>query len=405
MPDRGTTTQHPATDRHVGRMRGRGELHRNRRRQLARGNDVQLVAGQFAAGITSPTSEHGASFLLQHPVGSPGRILIAEVEVPGCPDVQSAVVFPPADASNCPTQINITVFGSGGALPVPSDGTTYAALPPGDYRVRVTAPPVGQDVTFEWYRDNTLQSSTPATPNELSVPGLPAGAETVVAVRVQKECCPALLDTVVLRTTPAGGTDPGGNGNNGGTTTPPQNPPVTTPPVVVGPPAWPCLILGLLVGLAIIAALLSLVALAVPAVSIIALPALAAAAIAILIAGILLLLICQPSLCRLLGIICVGTEVVNRAGSLDCNRRPKPGSISVGALLRHAGCGRGVATGVEWLPRANVAIDTLKRRSGVFAEAREDARNASPAQSTDNPDRRPRSAAPGSPASCRSAAP
>jgi hypothetical protein len=173
------------------------------------GTTFNWSLGDLPPGITSPTNQHSSSFILQHPVGSPARILIAEVEVPGCPDVQSVVVFPPADVANCPTQIGISVFGSAGPLPVPADGMTYAALPPGDYRIRVTSP-TGTGVNFEWYRENALQPSTPATPNELFIPTLPAGVETTIAVRVQQECCNALLDTVVLRTTPSNGDGSGG---------------------------------------------------------------------------------------------------------------------------------------------------------------------------------------------------
>jgi hypothetical protein len=263
------------------------------------GSTFNWSLGNLPPGITSPTNQHGASFVLQHPVGSPGRILIAEVEVPGCPDVQSVVVFPSADTENCPSQIGLSVFGPAGLVPVPADGTTYAGLPPGNYRVEVSSPAAGPGVDFEWYRDNALQSSTPATPNELEVPSLPAGAETTIAVRVQQECCNALLDTVVLRTAPAKGGGPDD--------TPPRDSDddddTTQTPDDVTPPSWPCVILGLLVGLAMIAALVSLVGLAVPPVAILALPVRLTAAIAILIAGVLLLLICRPSLCRLLGIV------------------------------------------------------------------------------------------------------
>ena len=263
------------------------------------GSTFNWSLGNLPPGVTSPTNQHGTSFVLQHPVGSPGRILIAEVEVPGCPDVQSVVLFPPADTANCPSQIGISVIGPTGLIPVPADGTTYADLPPGNYRVEVASPAAGPTVDFEWYRDNALQASTPATPNKLEVPSLPAGAETTIAVRVQQECCNALLDTVLLRTAPAkdGGPDdtpPPPDSDDDDTTQPPDD---------VSPPSWPCVILGLLVGLAMIAALVSLVGLAVPPIAILALPALQIAAIAILIAGVLLLLICRPSLCRLLGIV------------------------------------------------------------------------------------------------------
>lgn len=303
------------------------------------GTTFNWSLGDLPPGITSPTNQHGASFVLPHSVGSPGRILIAEVEVPGCPDVQSVVVFPPADAANCPTQIGISVFGSAGPLPVPADGMTYAALPPGDYRVVVTSPT--GTVGFEWYRDNALQPSTPATPNELPVTSLAAGVETTIAVRVQQECCNALLDTVVLRTTSANGDGPGG------TTPPPTDPGSTTQPPVVTPPSWPCLILGLLVGLGMIAALLSLVGLAVPAVTVLALPALVTAAIAILITGVLLLLICRPSLCRLLGIVAWALKWAIILGALIAIA-----SLSLGAFLLVLVYGMLVAA-VVWLIALN----------------------------------------------------
>jgi hypothetical protein len=257
------------------------------------GTTFNWSLGTLPPGVTSPTGQHNQSFTLQHPAGSPSRILIAEVEVPGCQDVQSVVVFPPADAVTCPTQIALSVIGVSGTLPVPADGTTYSGLAPGAYTVRVTSP-TGTTIGYEWYRDNVLQPSTPLTPNELIVSALPANASTTVAVRVQQECCNALLDTVVLQTSTGGGggTPPGGTpppGDNGGTTTPP----------VDTPPAWPCLVLGVLVALAIVATLVSLVGVALPAT---ALPALVTTAIITIVTGLLLLLICQPSLCRLLRI-------------------------------------------------------------------------------------------------------
>jgi hypothetical protein len=264
------------------------------------GTTFNWSLGDLPPGVTSPTTQHSQTFTLSHPVGSPSRILIAEVEMPGCPDVQSVVVFPPADGASCPTQIDMSVIGNAGVLPVPADGMTYTGLAPGAYLVRVTSP-TGASVSYEWYRDNVLQPSTPSTPNELAIAALPAGAITTVAVRVEQECCNALLDTVVLQTRAA---DDGGTPGGGGTTTPPTDPndPTTNPPNVT-PPNWPCLVLGVVVALAMIAALVGLVVLAVPVINIPALPTFVITAIGIIVAGVLLLLICNPSLCRLLRIV------------------------------------------------------------------------------------------------------
>ena len=287
------------------------------------GTTFNWSVGNLPPGVTTPTSQHSATFTLQHPAGSPARILIAEVEVPGCPDVQSVVLFPRADGATCPDHMDISVDGAAGPLPLPADSRTYTGLAPGDYRVRVTSP-TGAAVAFEWFRDGVLQPSTPATPNELAMTALLAGTTTTIDVRAQHECCNPLLDTVVLTTT--GGRGPGGTGPGG--TTGPDDTTTTTPPVVVTPPAWPCLILGLLVGLAMIAGLVSLVGLAIPALSVLALTPLVTAAIAILIAGILLLLICRPSWCRLLGIVAWALKwaiVLGAALAIS--------SLSLGAIL------------------------------------------------------------------------
>lgn len=287
------------------------------------GTTFNWSLGDLPPGITSPTTQHSQTFTLQHPVGSPSRILIAEVEVPGCPDVQSVVVFPPADGASCPTQIDTSVISTTGALPVPADGMTYTGLAPGDYRVRVTSP-TGVAVTYEWYRDNVLQPSTPLTPNELAITALPAGADTTIAVRVEQECCNALLDTVVLRTRSSGN----GGGTPGDTTPPATDPNDTTNPPDITPPNWPCLILGVLVAFAMVAALVSLVGLAVPPLSVLALPTFVITAIGIIIAGVLLLLICSPSLCRLLRIVAWSLKWAIVLGGMIAIA-----TVSLGALL------------------------------------------------------------------------
>lgn len=301
------------------------------------GTSFNWSLGDFPPGVTVPTGEHGQSFVLSHPLGAPGRILIAEVAVPGCPDVQSVVLFPPADAADCPTTLTLAVLGSAGTVPAPADGSTYSGLAPGDYRVRVTAPS-GAGLDFEWYRDNALQPLTPATPNELLVAGLAAGTETVVAVRVQRECCNPLLDSVVLRVAAATGPAPG---------EPEPAPPGGAEPPVATPPSLPCLILGLLVALGLVVALVSLVGLAVPPAGVLALPALALAAIVIIIAGILLLLVCQPSLCRLLGIALWALKWAIALGFLIAAV-----SLSLGAVLLVLVYGM-LAAGLVWLLALN----------------------------------------------------
>lgn len=266
------------------------------------GTTFNWSVGDIPPGITSPTTEHSSSFQLQHPVGSPDRIVIAEVEVPGCPDVQSVAFFPYADAANCPTQISITVSGPLGPLPVPADGETYSNLPPGTYTVTVTSP-TGGNVAFEWYVDNVLQPSSLGSPNQLTVT-LASATTTTIAVRAQQECCNALLDVIFLITNESddGGDDDDDDdgGGGGGDDDDDDDDDVET----VDPPTWPCLILGILVALAMIAALVSIVVSATGPLFVFALPVLLTAVIAIIVAGVLLLLICRPSLCRLLQIIC-----------------------------------------------------------------------------------------------------
>jgi hypothetical protein len=274
---------------------------------VAGGNYAITIGGSWPSGTTfnwslsqngqfTPTNEHGISFTLQHPVGTAATTVLAQIEVPGCDDVFTSVTIPEADAGNCPVQIDIIVIGPAGPLPISADGT-YTGLAPGNYQIVVTAP-TGNDVQFEWYRDNVQQPSSIGSPEALAVAGLAVGDSTTIAVRVQRECCAALLDTVVLQTRPGRGdpndpNDPGGGGDPNDPNLPP-NPPVIN---------WPCLILGVLVAIALVVALVSIVVTATGPLAILVFPVLVAAAIAVIITAILLLLICRPSVCRILRIL------------------------------------------------------------------------------------------------------
>lgn len=249
--------------------------------------------GQFI-----PQNEHGSSFVLQHPAGTSPTTVLAQVEVPGCPDVFSLVAFPEADEGDCPTAISIAVVGPLGPLPLPADGMTYAGLVAGDYQVVVTSP-APNGVNFEWYRDNVMQPMTIGSPEVLLVSSLAAGDSTTIAVRVDKECCNALLDTIILQTAAGGGTDPDDDPDSD----PDVDPPVVDPPVVE-PPSWPCLLLGWLVAIALVGTLVSIVVMAASGpLAILAFQSFVVAVIAAIVLAILLLLICSPGICRILQIL------------------------------------------------------------------------------------------------------
>lgn len=263
------------------------------------GTTYSWSIGDYPPGITHPTTEHSASFAVNQTGGSPGKMLIAVVTVPdpNCEPVMTAVLIPPADSVNCPTQVNITVTGLLGQLPFPADGMTYDALPPGDYMVRVTFP-TGSTVQYEWFLNNVIQSVDVTTPNELIV-SVAVDSSSTIAVRAVQECCTPLLDTVILIGAKKGDDDSGAPIDPGTNT--------ETPPEVEMPEFpdvnWPCLILGGLVAISIFVALVAIVASVASApIAAFALPLLIVAVIVIIVTGLLLLLICGSSLCRILRI-------------------------------------------------------------------------------------------------------
>jgi hypothetical protein len=241
--------------------------------------------------VTSPTSNHTDTFTLNHASGSGRKILIAEVEVPGCGDVESVVIFPPAQDVTCPNNIDLEIKTDGvtrvvswtaGQPPIVQND-----LPAGSYTIRVTSP---SDVSaeFEWFRDSS-SVSTGSAPNELGLVGLVSGATTTVAVRVKLPCCDPLLVPLILRA-PA---EP----------TPAEPPPAEPTPAEPTPLSPFCAVWGALVGLVLVVVLVGLVASACPP--------LIGAFILIFIGGIaiataaaiLLLFICGPDWCRILGVI------------------------------------------------------------------------------------------------------
>jgi hypothetical protein len=266
------------------------------------GTNFSWKLGDLPPGTTSPTGNHTDTFVLDHAAGSGWKILIAEVEVPGCEDVESVVLFPPAQDVTCPDSVTLEIVGGGQSRTV-----TWAVgqpppsvddLPPGDYTIRVTSP-LGP-ATFEWFRDNAFVLAG-STPDTLQVDGLAGGETTTVAVLVRLPCCDPLLAVVVLHAAGGVPADTGSDTDRPDDTVSDTDRPVTQEPPP--PPSSFCAVWGGLVGLALIAALVLLVSTAcAPFVVVNILAILGSIAIAIGLA-ILLLLICGPDWCRIFGVV------------------------------------------------------------------------------------------------------
>jgi hypothetical protein len=243
----------------------------------------------------------GPSQTIQVQGGDPQKIVTVFAMKTGCPPAPPGTLLVPAgDDVQCPTGFTVFVVQGTTTIAGPHANTqgvdwNVPAVPPGTYMIRVTSP-AGAGETYEWFNnDGTLAATGLANDHAVTVN---AGQSTTISFRIKpSDCCPALLGSVTL------------TGTSSTSTTPPTGqPPAEQPPTEEPPPEQPavpsfCPILRLLVGIALIVALLSVVAAGCAIVVAAAIPTLIAAVIVAVIAAILLLLFCRPSLCRLIGVV------------------------------------------------------------------------------------------------------
>lgn len=258
------------------------------------GTTFDWASGELPPGSTTPTGDNGATFMLEHPAGSPRRVVVVVVTVPTCSPRVSVVLFPPAADTECPTVASYTV--SGPASPTTGswsqgDGEIpVTGLVPGDHTVRVE--PTTGDASYVWFRDG-IAVAAGDSPQELPLPALAAGTTTVAAL-VQVPCCSALL--VPLRLTVGAAPVPPPAPDDG---EPGPDPDAPVPP----PPSPPCPVLSALVGIGLVAALVALVVLACLAPLGPGVAAFVAGMVVALGLAVALMLLCGPDPCQTVGVL------------------------------------------------------------------------------------------------------
>lgn len=265
------------------------------------GSDITYFWSAGAVG--SPQSSlpgTGPTQTVQVQDGDPQTIVSVIAIKTGCaPAPPGTVLFPAGDDVQCPTGFTVIVAQGTTVLAGPHTNVqgvdwNVPALAAGTYTVRVTQPS-GSGESYEWFNnDGTLAATGPANDHTATIS---AGQSTTLSFRIKpSDCCPAMMGSVTL-TGSTSGTPPSQPPD---TETPVEQPPVTEPAT----PASPfCAFLNLLVGLALIAVLLSVVASGCLMLLPTAIPTLLAAAAVAIVAGLLWLLICGPDLCLLVGVL------------------------------------------------------------------------------------------------------
>ena len=267
------------------------------------GSDVSYIwMSQVVGELTSSVLPGGGvSQNIQRVDGDPPTLVMAIAMKAGCDPVVASVLFPAAHDEQCPSGFTVVLLRGGAIAAGPHtnlQGVHWdaGALASDFYTLRVTLPSGAE--TYEFFNNDGTLAATGAS-NEHTF-GVNAGQTVTIGFWIKaSDCCPALAGSVTITgTTPVPPDD--------GTDTPPPGdgtvetpPPVDTPP----PPPWFCPVLGLLVGLALIVAGVSLVALGCPTLAPAALPTMIAALVA---AGVLLgalALLCGLSWCRFIGIV------------------------------------------------------------------------------------------------------
>ena len=278
---------------------------------VAAGNYVVTVVDPIGADITyfwsagpvgSPQSSlpgTGPSQTIQVQAGDPDTIVSVIAIKAGCPPPPpGTMLFPAGDAVQCPTGFTVVVVQGATTIAGPHANTqgvdwNVPAVAPGAYTVRITQP-TGAGASYEWFDNNGTLAST-GTANDHAVT-VNAGQTTTTSFRIKpSECCPAMMGSVTF-TGSATSTPP--------TEQPPtEEPPVGDPPIEEPPSFDFCALLRLIAGIALVAALLSIVATGCIVLVPTAIPTLIGAIIVAVAAAILVLLICRPSLCRLIGVL------------------------------------------------------------------------------------------------------
>lgn len=270
------------------------------------GADVDYFWSANEVGGPPPTDLPGSgptqTFQVQD--GDPPTIVSVIAMKSGCPPRTGNILFPAGDDANCPTGFSVSVLRGGASVAGPHtnlQGVDWdvPAVAPGAYTVAVTQPP-GE---FEWF-DNTGVLVASGAQNSRDVTVV-AGQSTTLSFRVKpSDCCPAMSGRVTL-TGASGGTDDTDDTDDPDDTddTDDSNDPDDPNTPVVVPPPPLCLILDIIVALALVVALVSVVAGACAMLLPAAIPILIGAVAVAVVAAVLALIICRPSLCRVLSVI------------------------------------------------------------------------------------------------------
>jgi len=265
------------------------------------GVDVTYFWSAGPVGSTQAMLQgNGAAQTIQVHGGDSQTVVTVIAIKPGCPPPTGTVFFPAGDDVQCPTGFTAVVVQGTTTIAGPHANTqgvnwNVPAVAAGAYKVRITQP-TGAGATYEWFDNNgTLASTGAANDHAVTVN---AGQTTTTSFRIKpSECCPAMTGSVTLTSSATSTPTPP-------TGQPTEEPPEEQPPVEDPPSGFDlCALLRLIAGLGLIAALLSVVATGCIVLVPTAIPTLIGAAVVAVVAVILVLLICRPSLCRLIGVL------------------------------------------------------------------------------------------------------
>jgi hypothetical protein len=248
----------------------------------------------------------GPTQTIQVQAGDPQSIVSVIAIKAGCPPAPpGTMLFPAGDAVQCPTGFAVVVAQSTATIAGPHTNTqgidwNVPAVPPGAYTIRITQP-TGSGEAYEWFNnDGTLAATGSANSHNVAVN---AGQSATTSFRIKpSECCPAMMGSVTLTGTAATTIPPGGT--SPGDTPPGETPPAEERPPVEPPPSFDlCALLRLIVGIGLIGTLLSVVATACNILVVVTLPVMVSIAFGAIVIAILLLLTCNPTFCRVVGVL------------------------------------------------------------------------------------------------------